>query len=329
MITKGILLVGNYYPSKGGISALIRNLAKGLSSDGYKVEIYSLSHGNIFKRIIKYLKLLFVIRRFEIIHAHGCSNLGQIPIIASYVLSVILRKRFVITFHGSIDNSSIVANNLFFRKLMSRKVIITTPSVITSKSFSDVGYQTVYIPNIVENDSWDFRKRDSISPKMICTRSKYNPKLVIDTFIGVKKQYPDATLIMLGEFLDEKIQEYASQFESIFIVGNVPRKEVYRFLNMSDIYINSCSNDSFGYSIYEALSVGLAVVSIESPSLRDSVGEEIIEFSFNTETLESAVFNVLKNQSTTIQRIEKGYELYAMFTWNMLKKFWLDVYKIG
>ncbi|MDD2549774.1 MAG: glycosyltransferase family 4 protein [Bacteroidales bacterium] len=322
-----ILLIGNYYPTHGGISALIRNLKEGLMLEGYKVHIFPLGKKRGLVRLINYLKLPFVISKYPIIHAHGCSSLGQIPIISSYFISKILRKKFIVTFHGAVNNASTVANNVFFKKIMSKTVTITTPSEITANIFSDVGYNTVSIPNILEKDLWLFRKRNVIGPKMICTRSKYNPKLVIDTFNGVKKVYPNASLIMLGNFQDDKMRQYAKQFNSISLIGNVPRDEVYKHLNASDIYINSCNNDSFGYSIYEALSAGLAVVSIESPELLANIGNDIITFSSNTETMEESISTLIKNQNKTIERISKGYNLYSLGTWDYLKSKWENVYK--
>lgn len=323
---KKILLVGNYYPSYGGISALMTNLANNLNHEGYSTKIYSLGKNKGILRLLNYIRLPLIILKFDIIHAHGCSSFGQIPIIVSYFFSLLFKKYFIVTFHGSVNGSEKVAQNIFFKKIMSKSVIITTPTEITSDIFTKSGFKSLAIPNILEDNIWKYRKRKSIEPKLICTRSKYNPKLVIDTFLDVKKIYPNASLIMLGEFIDKKIKKYAISFDSITIIDNVPRSEVYKYLNVSDIYLNSCSNDSFGYSIFEALLSGLAVVSIESPSLLKIFGKDVILFSSDTTTLAGEVLYLLQNQECVNLRVDKGLEICHRYTWNGLKNKWLPLY---
>lgn len=321
-----ILQVGNYYQTSGGISALMRNLTAGLNNEGYHVKIFSVGGNSWFFRIIQYLKLPFIICKFKIIHAHCCSNIGLLPAIISYLFSLVLTKKFIITFHGSVDNAENVANNFFFRNVLSKNVIITTPTDINAEKFKYVGFNAIGIQNIFDLNGWIYKERTIINPLFICSRSKYNSKLVLNTFFKVLLKYPKAELIMLGEFDNKESLDIAKKCKSIKITGNIEREKVVNYLNTSDVYINSCNNDSFGYSIYEAIACGLAVVSVESPSLQKDIGNDIVLFSDDSINLSETIFEALNKQQKTIERIEKGGNKARSLSWNNLKKQWIDIF---
>jgi len=321
-----ILQVGNYYQNAGGISALMRNLSENLKNEGYNVKIFSLGGNYWFFRIIQYLRLPFSVRKFKIVHAHCCSSNGLLPAIASYFITLCLNKKCIITFHGAVDNAEKVANNFFFKNILSKKVVITTPTDINANQFKKNGFNSIGIPNIIDINNWIFKERTIIKPLFVCSRSKYNSKLVLDTFFNVLKKYPNAELIMLGEFDNTESLDIARKCKSIKITGNIERKEVINYLNYCDVYINSCDNDSFGYSIYEAISCGLAIVSSESPALLEAIGSDIVFFSKEKDDLSKTIFEILNNQQKTMECIVKGRNKILSFTWHNLKNKWIDTY---
>lgn len=319
-----ILLVGNYYPDKGGISALIGNLFYGLKENGEIVSIHSVG-GHGIRRFIKYLKLPVAIFKSNIIHLHGCSSWGLMPVIIGYSLGTILRKKMIVTYHGSIANVFEVSQNFFFSKIVKKTTLITTPSKSNSDIFHRLGFRSMFIPNIFDSHNWPFKERNEIAPTFICTRSKYRPQIVIDTFTILEEHIPEAKLKMLGEFNDPTVFGQASLRKNIEIVAEVPRNMVSAYLNSCDIYINSCDNDSFGYSIYEAISCGLIVVSVHSPSLLDSLDHDVILFSDETKLSDSILY-ILENQNEAKLRIKNGKESISALSWNALRDKWLSAY---
>lgn len=320
-----ILIVGNYYHEKGGISALIRNLYFGLSNENIKVKIYSVGGSSIINRSFKYFKLPICILKSNIIHLHGCSSFGLLPVIIGYLIASFFRKKTIITYHGSVENVNKVANNIFFKKIINRNTLITTPSKNNSEVFRSLGFKSVFIPNIFDIQNWPYKKRELISPTFICTRSRYNPKIVIDTFLKINESFPNAKLKMLGNFNDLGAFAKASKYQNIELIEELPRNKVLMELNSCDIYINSCNNDSFGYSIYEAISCGLIVVSVNSPSLLDNLGDNIILFS-DDDKLSNIISYILNNQAEAQQRIKKGLESINALSWNFLKNKWFVAY---
>lgn len=316
--------MGNYYSNKGGISALIRNLFNGLSENGEEVAIHSVG-GRGVQRFIKYLKLPYAIFNATIIHLHGCSSWGLLPVIAGYFFGSIFRRKMVITYHGSTENVLEVSKNFFFNRIVSRTTLITTPSKSNSEIFHNMGFRSMYIPNIFDDYNWPFKERSEIAPTFICTRSKYRPQIVIDTFTSIEERIPVAKLKMLGQFNDSSAFGQVSLKRNIEVVEEVPRSMVSTYLNSCDIYINSCDNDSFGYSIYEAISCGLIVVSVHSSSLLDSLGNDVILFS-DENKLSDSIFYILENQNEAKLRIAKGRKVIGSYSWSVLSNKWLSAY---
>jgi len=248
-----------------------------------------------------------------------------LPVIAGYFFGSIFRRKMVITYHGSTENVFEVSHNFFFNRIVSRTTLITTPSKSNSDIFYNMGFRSMYIPNIFDAHNWPFKERNEIAPTFICTRSKYRPQIVIDTFTSVEEQIPEAKLKMLGQFYDPTAFGQASVRKNIEIVTEVPRHMVSTYLNSCDIYVNSCDNDSFGYSIYEAIACGLIVVSVHSPSLLESLGNDVILFSDDNK-LSDSIFYILKNQDEAKLRVTRGKKFISKLSWSVLSKRWHSAY---
>ena len=96
---KKILLIGNYKAGVGGISGQMELLHKHLIAYGIECRILSTSC-NTIRRILLFPRLMFMGRYYDIFHVHGCSYWGFFPIILSSIISKILRKRLIVTYHG-------------------------------------------------------------------------------------------------------------------------------------------------------------------------------------------------------------------------------------
>ena len=108
---KRILYISNYKKGLGGINAQVDLLCecingeriRGLEDErrGEKIcaDIFP-TKGNPLKRIGLFIKLLFVARWYDVLHIHGCSDWGMLPVVYGVIAGKIWRKRIIVTYHG-------------------------------------------------------------------------------------------------------------------------------------------------------------------------------------------------------------------------------------
>ena len=74
-----ILLISNYKAGIGGINAQMDILRDYINHEGYDVSIFS-TKGNVVKRLWTFIELIWVARKYDVLHIHGCSAWGMLPV---------------------------------------------------------------------------------------------------------------------------------------------------------------------------------------------------------------------------------------------------------
>jgi glycosyltransferase involved in cell wall biosynthesis len=206
--------------------------------------------------------------------------------------------------------------------------VVTTPFEGTAFLFKVHGVPTVAIGNILELKGWPYRERIEFGPRLVWTRNLYRPELAIEAFRLLSGQYPEATLTMCGKGARaDRLREY-KDLPGLALVGFVPRSLLGEILDQNDIYINTMANDSFGYSVFEAMAMGLAVVSVPSQALENLAGPEVIAFSDDDSpgSLARATADLLADQEEMRRRVARGRRVVKQFTWSKLYPAWQSVY---
>ena len=96
---KRILYISNYKKGLGGINAQVDLLHACVINEGYIADIFS-TKGNPFKRIGQFFQLLSAVRKYDVLHIHGCSDWGMLPVVYGVIAGKIWRKRIIVTYHG-------------------------------------------------------------------------------------------------------------------------------------------------------------------------------------------------------------------------------------
>lgn len=323
---KKILLVANYYEERGGISASVENLYKILKTKKYNISLFSLGHKIKIYRIPKYLKLIFTIPKFNIIHCHGSSYLGFIPVFFSAVIAFIFKKKIIITYHGATDKYLFVKNSLLLKIIKKNIIAVITPSRTTVEFFKDFEFKSFYIPNIIDKNRWIFEKRKKINPKIVCTRSNYNTKELLEIFLLLKKRYKNLEFNLFGGITNINLLKKIKKTKSIVYRGQIRRNELSKELAKSDIYLNLLSIDSFGYSIFEAMACGLSIVSVKSKSFNDY--KDIINFPKrdNILSIVDTIKDIIENQERSIEKTNKSLKIIQNFSSEKIYCLWDKLY---
>lgn len=280
-----ILIIANYKGPVGGISGQVEVLCDNLNSEGtgvrctvygvhetigdnpYHADISS-THGNICRRLFKLIELLCIARRYDVLHIHGCSERGMLPIVYGVIAGKMWRKRIIVTYHGGDADKYFEKRGAFARRWLKRADKVIVLNGYLEKVFAKYDIPCVVIPNCITLSEakthsayqWD-------APRFISVRhlrELYNIPCILRAFKRVQAQLPDASLTVLGSGPQlEELQLYVreNQLNHVSFVGQVPNKEMNEYLAKHDVFLSAPRVDNMPVSVLEAMNAGVLVIS--------------------------------------------------------------------
>ena len=261
-----ILLISNYKRGVGGINAQVDLLQQFINQeDGWQADIFS-TKGNPIRRCIAFVKLLCKARRYDILHIHACSYWGMVPAVFGIIAGKLWRKRTIITYHGGEAKEYFAKHAAFVRRWLGRADEVIVLSGFLKEIFDQHQIHCVVIPNIVVLRP-QTERTTTIAPKFISIRHLeplYNIPCVLQAYKQVLKQYPEASLDILGQgsmraALEAYVQEH--KLTGVTFVGQVPNDKIYDYFANASIMLSAPKIDNMPVSILEAMNAGLLVIS--------------------------------------------------------------------
>ncbi|AHM58644.1 group 1 glycosyl transferase [Flammeovirgaceae bacterium 311] len=187
-------------------------------------------------------------------------------------------------------------------------------------------------------DTNKFKKLQvSLNSKVIFFSGRLIPEKgveqLIDAFIKVLKDFPDAVLKIAGgagfgtnvdtEFII-RLKEKSSLYPAnILFLGFVNHQEIHQLYNHSIIYVcPSIWNDPFPLTVLEAMSSGLALVASEKGGIPEAVGQAgLVVNPSNVEQLSNAIKTLLKDGLLTEQLgLQARQRVLEYFTWEKVSR---------
>ena len=260
-----LLLISNYQHGIGGINAQVDLLQTYLQQEGWPADIFS-TKGNPIRRCIAFLKLLCQARRYDILHIHACSYWGMVPAVAGVLAGKLWHKRIVITYHGGEADAFLAKNVSWVRRWLKRADEVIVLSGFLKEIFDQYQIPCVVIPNIVVLRP-QTERTTTIAPKFISIRHLeplYNIPCVLQAYEQVLKQYPEASLDILGQGsmraeLETYVQEH--NLTAVRFIGQVPNDKIYDYFAKASIMLSAPKIDNMPVSLLEAMNAGLLVIS--------------------------------------------------------------------
>ena len=330
-----ILLVANFKHSIGGISGQVELLHHYLNAEGIEAEIYS-TRGSALSRLKMFSHLRNAAAGYDVIHVHCCSMLGFFPAILAISVAKRLKKRIICTYHGG-------GAEPFFRRfkwLVRHYLCQTDANIVLSgflvKVFEEFGIPYKMIPNIIQTDGTQFRKRSEIKPKFISVRSLepvYDIPCIIKAFAIVRREIGDAQLTILGDGrcrkeLEKLVEQM--QIEGITFVGRVPNESVYDYMGVADVFLSSPKFDNQPMSILEAFKCGLLVISSNVggvPNMIDEGRNGMMFESGNHKELADKMLWAVRYPAESITMMEAGNRDLHRYKWESVREDLLALYR--
>jgi len=220
--------------------------------------------------------------------------------------------------------------------VLSRVDKIVVPSGYLLDVFREFGLPAAIVPNIVDLSQFRYRERTPLRPHLVCTRgfsTYYSVDVVVRAFAKVKREYPEARLDLVGNGpLEGDVRKLVADLDltGVNFTGVVSHREIGKFYDQADIFINASWLDNMPVSIIEAFAAGTPVVTTspecmpylvqhERTGLLSSVGDE--------KALAANVIRLLRDPELAARLAENAHRESQNYTWEAVRGQWLNAYR--
>lgn len=287
---KQILYIGNKLSHHGYSSGVIETLGIELENVGYKV-YYAGTKKNRALRLLEMLwKTASIGRKVEYVIIDTYSTGAFWFAYMTGRLSRLIGKKYIPILHGGNLPARIAKSKHACDQLFLHSYANVAVSGYLQHIFQTHNYPVILIPNSVDLGKYPFKLRNNPKPKLLWVRafSKiYNPGMAADVMAELVKDYPEASLCMVGPDNDgslEAFKRYAGKLgviNNILITGKLDRYEWIKHSVEYDFFINTTNVDNTPVSVIEAMALGMIIVST-SPGgipflLKEAVDSKLVE----------------------------------------------------
>jgi glycosyltransferase involved in cell wall biosynthesis len=267
----GVLMVGNFLSSSGQNRSVCEELADRLSAAGWAVCTTSTLPGKI-ARLADMMRTVWRRRhQYDVAQVDVFSGPAFLWAEAACAALRMAGKPYVLTLHGGKLPEYAARWPRRVRHLLRRAAAVTTPSRYLFEQLAPYRTGMVLLPNPIDVASYEFRLRIRPQPSLVWLRAfhcVYNPVQAVTVLAALRRENPAARLVMVGpDKRDGSLPEVRQAAETmgvsdcLSLPGGVSKRDVPRWLNQGDIFLNTTNADNTPISVLEAMACGLCVVS--------------------------------------------------------------------
>ncbi len=333
---KKVLIIANYKGHVGGISGQVEVLHQNLQSEpDYQADIFS-TIGNLFSRISVFCRLLWKARIYDVLHIHGCSERGFLPIVYGILAGKLWRKRIIVTYHGGGADDYFTKHGAFARRWLNRADKVIVLNGYLEKVFAKYEIPCVVIPNIIElSESLPHSDYQWNAPRLISVRhlrELYNIPCILRAFQRVQQLVPKASLTILGDGpLRKQLEDWVikNKVRNVQFIGQVANGEMPKYLAVSDIMLSAPRIDNMPVSVLEAMNAGVLIISSRVGGVPYLIEEGktgvLFESDDNKEMAEKMLW-AIKHPNEVRKIIESAKNEVKQYSWANIKKQLLPLY---
>jgi glycosyltransferase involved in cell wall biosynthesis len=335
-MTKKLLYIGNKLADKGASPSSIDVLGPLLEQEGF-VLCYASAKKN---KILRLFDMVFTLMKqrnkvdYVLIDTYSTTNFWYAVILGR--LSKIMRLKYLPLLHGGrlperLSKSPKTCENLFKNAYLN-----IAPSAFLETHFKHKGFENIQcIPNSIPLADYAFKERFPVRSRLLWVRAFaeiYNPLLALKIFNELIKDYPDASLCMVGPDKDgslEKCKKYAIKHQlTVEFTGKLTKNEWIKRAADFDIFINTTHFDNTPVSVIEAMALGLPVISTNVGGIPYLVENGVNAFLIGDNDAEGFVNRIkdlIKNPEKTQKMAKNARKTVEGFDWSSIKFKWKKV----
>jgi glycosyltransferase involved in cell wall biosynthesis len=220
--------------------------------------------------------------------------------------------------------------------VLSRVDEVVAPSAYLVDVFKEFDLKAMVVPNLVDLSQFRYRERNPLRPRLVCTRGfapYYCIDVVVRAFAEVKKQYPDATLDLVGNGpLEKDVRQLVTDLRlgGVNFSGVASRSTIGEHYDRADIFINASRLDNMPVSVIEAFGAGTPVVTTSPESMPYLVEHEktgLLSPVGDEKALAENVMRLLRDQELATRLAQNAYQQSRKYTWDEVRGQWLEIYR--
>jgi len=271
-----------------------------------------------------------------------------------YLLNSIKLERSIVTCHDLIpwafenNRSSYWKNNIKGLKKADRIITISQFSKNEIIKYLKYPEDKIHIvPDGVDRSFYFKNPNKNVLSKLNLSNDKkivlyvgseeprQNVDKLIKAFAKLKKKEPEVKLLKIGtpnlygmrEKLLKLINDLNLQGDVIF-TGFIPEEDLPKWYNAADLLVYPCAYAGFGLPPLEAMACGTPVITSNTTSLPEVVGDAgIMVNPNNINELADKMHEVLTNNGLREDMTKKGLKRAKMFNWNESAKKTMKIYE--
>ena len=336
MTNKRILYIGNKLSKHGATTTVMETLGSLLASEGFTVT-YASSQKNI---ILRFLDMIFTTiyysRRVDYVLIDTYSTLNFWYAFFVSQTCRLFKLKYVPILHGGNLPNRIKINPKCSGLIFNNANRIVAPSGYLFNAFN-VKYSKglVSIPNTIEIDKYTFFAKKLNTPRLLWVRSFspiYNPKMAIQVLAEVQKEFPNASLTMVGPDINNYRNEcelFAKELDvKVIFTGILSKADWITLSKNHNVFINTSNFDNMPVSVIEAMALGLPIISTNVggvPFLIKDKEDGLLISEKDYLAMSLATKELFLNQDFTDFLVVNARKKAQLFDWQIVKFNWLDV----
>ncbi|MCL0053303.1 glycosyltransferase family 4 protein [Dehalococcoidales bacterium] len=166
-------------------------------------------------------------------------------------------------------------------------------------------------------------------------RQRKNLGRLFEAFAKLKKEFPELKLVKVGvpgrseEYRRESIRKLVSLgiTRDVIFIDHIPELDLAYYYSSALLLAYPSLYEGFGFPPLEAMACGCPVVTSNTSSLPEVVGEAGIRVNpYDTDSLVEAIRQVLTNSQLREEMVRKGLEQAKKFSWEKTARQTQEVY---
>ena len=275
-----ILFIGNYLSKHGLNPTAIEDLAEAISKK-YNVKKSSDKKNRLYRLMDMILIIIKSRNNCKLIIVDVFSTQAFLFAVIVIFFAIFFKIPFIPVLRGGYLSKRFKSYPRLTNYLFSRSRIIICPSSFFKKKFEGNRFLIRIIPNYIDLENYNFKKRINLSPNLLWVRSIhsiYNPIMAIRALMIIRKVYPDAKLCLVGPIKEDaifsNIKTIINKFRlenNVKITGQLSKKKWAKLSEDYDVFINTSNIDNTPVTLLESMALGLPIVSTNVGGIPDLV----------------------------------------------------------
>lgn len=290
----------------------------------------------VVTQLTYYPLLLRELRKADVVHVFSASYFSFLLAPLPAVLVARLVGKPVVLNYRSGEAPDHLRRSAIARATLRSVDRNVVPSVFLRDVFAGFGITSDIIPNIVDLDRFQFRRRQTLRPRILSTRNfeaLYNVECTLRAFHLVQARHPEASLTLVGSGSHERaLRKLCSELglRHVTFAGRVDPNDIWRFYADADVYLQTPDIDNMPASVLEAFASGCAVVSTDAggvPAILTDGRHGLLVPRNDHQRAADAVLRLIDDPSLAGEVTGAAVDSCSRYQWSAVRTEWLALYQ--